>query len=148
MTTNLLGYVSLPEASLSKAAAPPAVSDDERVEIVVHRPDGSAEASPLPKEAAAVVRAVLDRLYAGGKVAVLGEDRDLSPNEVAEIVGMSRPLVTRRMDVGDLPFHYVGAHRRCRLGDVLAFKARVDDQQRALDALAADTEDLMENHGL
>jgi excisionase family DNA binding protein len=148
MTANLLEYVMLPEAARAGASAPPAPSDDERIEIVVRRGDGTAEVLTLPPEAARAVRAVLDRLYAGGKVAVLGEDAELTPNEAAEVLGMSRPLVVRRMDAGDLPFRHVGSHRRCRLSDVLALKAKADDQQRALDALAADTEDLMENQGL
>ena len=54
----------------------------------------------------------------GEKVAVLAEDREVSPNEAAAILGMSRPLVVHRMDVGDLPFRYVGKHRRAKLRDV------------------------------
>jgi hypothetical protein len=145
---NLLDYVRLPETARTGAAAPPAVGEGDRLEIVVHRQDGTAESSALPAEAARLVRAVLDRLYAGGKVAVLGEDAELTPNEVAEIVGLSRPLVVRRMAAGDLPFRWVGSHRRSLLGDVLAFKAKLDEQQEAMDAMAADTDDLRETHGL
>ena len=49
---------------------------------------------------------------------------------------MSRPLVVHRMDVGDLPYHYVGKHRRAKLRDVLALKDRMDGQCAALAALA------------
>lgn len=148
MPANLLEYVMLPDAARTGAAAPPAAGDDDRIEIVVHRRDGTVESRALPAEAARVVRAVLDRLYAGGKVAVLGEDAELTPNEVAEVVGLSRPLVVRRMEAGDLPFRWVGSHRRSALGDVLAFKTRLDEQQKAMDAMAADMDDLRENHGL
>lgn len=51
-------------------------------------------------------------------------------------------------DRGDLPFRYVGKHRRARLKDVLALKAQLDARQKAMDALAEDTEDLTVNHGL
>ncbi len=51
------------------------------------------------------------------------------------------------MDAGDLPFRYVGKHRRALLKDVLALKARLDDSQKAFKALADDTEDLIVNHG-
>lgn len=148
MPARLLDYAALPEAARGSAAAPPAAAEGERVEIVVHRGDGTTEAAMLPAEAARVVRAVLDGLFAGRKVAVLAEDAELSPNEVAEIVGMSRPLVVRRMDAGELPFRWVGAHRRSLLADVLAFKAKLDEQQEALDALAADMDDLRQTHGL
>jgi hypothetical protein len=52
------------------------------------------------------------------------------------------------MEVGDLPFRYVGKHRRTRLKDVLALKSRLDAQQAALDELAEDTEDLIRHHAL
>jgi hypothetical protein len=52
------------------------------------------------------------------------------------------------MDVGDLPFRYVGKHRRTKLKDVLALKASIDAQQAALDALAENTELLMRDYGL
>jgi hypothetical protein len=52
------------------------------------------------------------------------------------------------MDRGDLPFRYVGKHRRASLSDVLALKTTLDARQKALDDLAEDTEDLIVNHGL
>ena len=102
----------------------------------------------LPPDAAALVESLLDHLVRGARVAVLAEDRELSPNEAATILGLSRPLVVHRMETGDLPFRYVGAHRRTRLRDVLALKARLDAQQTAVDALAGETETLMRDHGL
>jgi hypothetical protein len=52
------------------------------------------------------------------------------------------------MDRGDLPFRYVGKHRRALLRDVLGLKSRLDARQAAVDALAEDTEDLIQTHGL
>jgi len=52
------------------------------------------------------------------------------------------------MNRGDLPFRYVGKHRRASLEDVLALKAKLDARQKALDALADDTEDLIVTHSL
>jgi hypothetical protein len=94
------------------------------------------------------VEALLTRLASGERVAVLVEDQELSPTEASAILGISRPLVVLRMDRGDLPFRYVGKHRRALLRDVLALKARLDGRQKALDELAKDTEDLIVNHGL
>jgi excisionase family DNA binding protein len=81
-------------------------------------------------------------------VAVLREDEELSPEQAATILGISRPLVVRRMDSGRLPFRYVGAHRRCRLSNVLKLRREEEGQREALDRLASDTEDLMRDHGL
>jgi hypothetical protein len=52
------------------------------------------------------------------------------------------------MDVGDLPFRYVGKHRRTKLKDVLALKSWIDAQQAAMEALANDAEELRRRHGV
>jgi excisionase family DNA binding protein len=120
----------------------------DRIEVSVVRPDGTRDRVAVPKAAVAVIRDVLDKLVNAERVAVLREDEELSPEQAAVILGISRPLVVRRMDDGRLPFRYVGAHRRCRLSDVLALQRQAQAQQEALDRLAGDTEDLMKRHGL
>lgn len=100
----------------------------------------------LPPQAAVLLEAALGRLLQGERVAVLAEDQELSPNDAAAILGISRPLVVHRMDLGDLPFRYVGKHRRAKLRDVLALKATLDAQRRAMAALAEDAEDLRRRH--
>ena len=47
-----------------------------------------------------------------------------------------------------LAYRRVGAHRRLRLADVLALRAREEPVREALEALAADTKDLEQTHGL
>jgi hypothetical protein len=43
-------------------------------------------------------------------------------------------------DIGDLPFRYVGKHRRTRLNNVLALKTKIGAQQTAMETLAEDAE--------
>jgi hypothetical protein len=42
------------------------------------------------------------------------------------------------MDRGDLPFRYIGKHRRASLKDVLALNTELDVRQKAMEDLAAD----------
>ena len=67
------------------------------------------------------------------RVAVLREDEELSPEQAAAILGISRPLVVRRMDNGLLPFRYVGARRRCRFSDVLKLQREEHGQSPSND---------------
>lgn len=71
------------------------------------------------------------------------KDRDVTLNEATTLLSISLSLVVHRMDVGNLPFRYVGKHRRARLKDVLALKAGLDAQRTAQRALAMDTEELI-----
>src|SRR5499425_2689626 len=97
----------------------------DRIEVRVRRRSGEERTVSLPTKAAALLQIALGRLLQGERVAVLAEDQELSPNDAAKILGISRPLVVHRMDVGDLPFRYVGKHRRTTLREVLALKARI-----------------------
>jgi excisionase family DNA binding protein len=87
-------------------------------------------------ERIAGVIAEVDGLAYGGLAA------ELSPEQAGRILGISRPLVVRRMDDGRLPFTYVGAHRRCNLEDVLRLKVREEKQAEALRELGEGIEDL------
>ena len=119
-----------------------------RAELRLTRGDGTAEDFTLPASALPALADLLDRLSSSDAVTMLAEDTEITPEDAASILGISRPLVRRRMDVGALPFRRVGAHRRLRLTDVLALRAREEPVREALEALASDTEDLERTYGL
>lgn len=119
-----------------------------RADIRLVRGDGSEAAFALPPSALAAVADLLDRLSTADGVTVLVDDAEVTPEDAARILGISRPLVRRRMDVGALPFRRVGAHRRIRLADVLALRAREEPVREALEALAVDNDDLERTYGL
>jgi excisionase family DNA binding protein len=56
-------------------------------------------------------------------IAIVPIDRELSPADAGEILGISRPTVVRLMEAGELPFRFEGKHHRCKLEDVLRLKA-------------------------
>lgn len=148
MTTHVLQFVELSDRDRKLSDPLPKLAKGDTVEVRVRNSAGDHRTVSLPPRAAALIETMLDHLYRGDRVAVLAEDQELSPNEAAAILGVSRPLVVHRMEIGDLPFRYVGKHRRARLQDVLALKSRIDAQQASLAALADDTEFLMRDHGI
>jgi hypothetical protein len=148
MTTHVLRFVELSDRDRKTATPIGKLGKDDQVEVRVRRKSGEDQVVRLPPKAAALLEAALGRLLQGERVAVLAEDQELSPNDAAAILGISRPLVVHRMDVGDLPFRYIGKHRRAKLKDVLVLKAKLDGQRQAMEALAADAEDLRRRHGV
>jgi hypothetical protein len=148
MTTQVLEFVELSERDRKQARLLAELGKDERIEVRVRGKSGDSQTVVLPPKAADLVRAAFRRLLQGQRVALLAEDQELSPNEAATVLGISRPLVVHRMDIGDLPFRYVGKHRRARLTDVLALKVKIDAQQAAMATLAEDAEDLKRDYGV
>ena len=57
----------------------------------------------------------------GIDVDVLADDVELTPNQAAKMLKMSRPHLLSFMDRGDLPSHRVGTHRRIKMSDLKEF---------------------------
>src|SRR4051794_18212807 len=115
----------------------------DRVEVLLVHADGTHDAVALPEAAVAMITDLLERAASGEELAVLAEDGEISPEDAASVLGISRPLVRRRMDAGELPFRRGGKHRRLRLRDVLAVRDREFPGGAALAGLENDTDDLI-----
>jgi len=117
MTTHVLQFVELSDQERKAAKPLDKLGKGDHVEVRVRRKSGQDQIVRLPRAAAALLETALGHLLQGERVAILAEDQELSPNDAADILGISRPLVVHRMDGGDLPFRYVGKHRRTKLKD-------------------------------
>lgn len=93
-------------------------------DVVLLLPDGREVA--LPEALVKILLASAGELSEGHAVTVLPSEVRLTPAEVGELLGLSRPFVARLLDAGDLPSEYLpgSRHRVVSLADVLAFQAR------------------------
>jgi hypothetical protein len=146
MTTQVLQFVELSEANRKNTERLGKLGKGDRVEVRITRQAGADQTLSLPPEAAALLDTLLGHLLQGDRVAILTDDQELSPNDAATILGISRPLVVHRMDVGDLPFRYVGTHRRAKLKDVLGLRTKIDAEHAAMQTLADDADDLRQRY--
>ena len=97
----------------------------------------------LPPAVAAMLREIVSKLAAGEPVALVTASAEMTPNEAAAFLGVSRGYVTKLMDAGTLPFHVVGSHRRIPSAAVAAYKAVQQAKSRAaMDELVRVSEDL------
>jgi hypothetical protein len=147
MAGQIVTFTSLSNRDRRAVTPLPELTTGDRVELRIRRRHGKDQVVTLPTAATRAVRTLIDRLISGERVAVLTEEQELSPTQASAILGISRPLVVLRMDRGDLPFRYVGKHRRARLKDVLALKSKLDSQREAMQALSHDAEDLRVRYG-
>lgn len=144
----MLQFVELSDAGRRQTGRLGKLGKGDQIEVHMKRHDGGDETLSLPQKAASLIESLIDHLSQGERVAVLTENRELSPNDAASILGVCRPLVVHRMNIGDLPCRYVGKHRRATLRVVLGLKTRIDAQRLATEALAGDSEELKQIYGI
>lgn len=105
----------------------------------------SDQAPPLilPESLFQVISRAVRQLANGNGVSILPVTAELSTQQAAGILNVSRPYVVKLLENGQIPFRLVGTHRRVRLRDVMAYRARQQKKSRAaLEALVADSQEL------
>ena len=97
----------------------------------------------LPEPVAEALAEVLEAAADGERPLVLRSSVNLTTEQAAAILNVSRPTIVRWIEAGKLPARMVGTHRRLTLGDVLAFRDQSTKRRReALDEMARQAEDL------
>ncbi|MDB5437844.1 MAG: uncharacterized protein JWM33_271, partial [Caulobacteraceae bacterium] len=98
----------------------------------------------LPNAATPLLTYLLMEMGRGNAVAVFPIHAELTTQQAADYLNVSRPYLISLLENDKIPFHTVGRHRRVRFLDLCAFKAKLEARrQKAMEALAElDTDDL------
>ncbi len=106
------------------------------------RVDGE-DALAVPREAAELLARILAHMAAGEGVTILPAHAELTTQQAADILNVSRPYLIKLLGCGSIEYRKVGKHRRIRLESLLAY-AREDDRKRrqAADELSSLTQEM------
>jgi excisionase family DNA binding protein len=92
-------------------------------------PDG--ERIDLPDSALEALRVIIETMAQGRSITLVPHGKELTSQEAADILHVSRPHLIKLLDRGEVPFHLVGTHRRVQIEDVLTYRDRRDAERDA-----------------
>jgi len=105
--------------------------------------DADGHAIEIPAAALRAFRLVVRRMADGEKLALLTHEEELSTQQAAELLSVSRPHLIKLLDRGEITCHKVGTHRRVATAAVLTYRAKRDaERHEKLDELARMGEEL------
>lgn len=108
-------------------------ANEERVSM---RINGQEEVI-LPGPAMDILLTVLSEISQGNAISVMPIHAELSTQEAANLLNVSRPHLVKLLETGSIAFNKVGSHRRVKAKDIFDYKNKMDKERtEALDELA------------
>ena len=103
---------------------------DKRSSVRLRLEDDETELVSVPASAMRLFLHLLIEMSQGNAVTLIPTHAELTTQQAADLLNVSRPYVVKLLDEGKMPFRTVGKFRRIRFGDLMAYKCK-DDEMRA-----------------
>ncbi len=102
-----------------------------------------AETVSVPASALRLFLHLLTEMAQGNAVTLIPTHAELTTQQAADLLNVSRPYVVKLLDEGRIPSRTVGKYRRVRFDDLMAFKRKDDDARaKVLDQLTTEAQEL------
>lgn len=105
--------------------------------------DSPGSTLKLPASAVGLLVRILEEMARGNAVTLIPVHAELTTQEAADMLNISRPSLIQLLDEGKIEFRRVGTHRRVRFEALMNYKRRADAERLAvLEELAAYDQEL------
>lgn len=105
--------------------------------------NGPSSQIDVPAEMVPVIVEILEQLLAGNAITVAPVNTELTTQQAADLLNVSRPHLVKLLEQQRIPSKKVGTHRRVRLNDLLRFRDKDDVvRRRTADELAKQLDEL------
>jgi excisionase family DNA binding protein len=143
--SNLIHLPTAHEAEQAKitSRALSKYAHNERLHLKIANNSNEADDLILPGHALNLLLEILTEMSKGNAITVMPIHAELSTQETAELLNVSRPYLVELLEQGKIPFRKVGTHRRVLAKDVFIYKQRIDAERlQALEELTAQAQEL------
>lgn len=87
------------------------------------------ETITLPATAVKLLRKILTEMAKGNAISLIPHHAELTTQQAADLLNVSRPYLVQLLEEGKIPFHKVGTHRRIRFEDLIKYKRELEEQR-------------------
>ena len=85
----------------------------------------------IPKKALTILSTVIEYMAEGKSISIIPAESELSTQQVADILKVSRPHLVKLLEARIIPFKKVGSHRRILLKDVMEYKGQLAKERES-----------------
>jgi len=118
--------------------------DDEPVRLQVAADDGKPETIALHRSLSGLLMEMLRVIGEGDAFTLVPVQKQLSTQQAADLLNVSRPHLTKLLDRGDIRHEKVGRYRRVKAKDLFDYRdSKAREREEALAELAAIDADLI-----
>lgn len=115
----------------------------QELKLHIQAEDEPGEAISIPLSAYRFLADLLTEMAKGNAAALIPIHAELTAQQAADLINVSRPFLIEQLEKGEIPFRKVGNHRRVLFQDVMAYKQTMDrNRLKALDELTAQAQEL------
>lgn len=105
--------------------------------------DNKGTSIELSEAAFQVLSQALDEMAKGNAVVLMPMEAELSTQQAADMLNVSRPFLVGLLDSGKIPFRFVGRYRRILYQDLLSYQnTKRQDRLKTMDALVKQAQEL------
>jgi excisionase family DNA binding protein len=97
----------------------------------------------IPDSALRLLIGILNQMAKGNAITLIPVHAELTTQEAADMLNVSRPYLVELLEQGKIPYHKVGTRRRVFVNDVLHYKEKIDKARlKTLEKLAEQAQEL------
>lgn len=106
------------------------LADHANPEVRLIVDDDPQETLTVPRGAVELLARILVHMARGHGVSVVPAHAELTTQQAAELLNVSRPFVIGLLDAGEIDYRRVGKHRRIKADSLMSYMAHDDSKRR------------------